>query len=60
MILHVLRKRTKRCREKKLKRDTAEILNALYEGREMTLNAFKSGTHPLQATEEVIQICQFA
>ena len=37
--------------EKKLKRNTTDTINALYEGRVMFLNAFKSGIFLLQPTE---------
>ena len=33
------------------KRNTFDSVNALYEGRELTLNAFKSGIFPLKATK---------
>ena len=36
---------------KKQKRDNNLSLNELYEGREMVLNTFKSGTFPLPRTE---------
>ena len=36
---------------KKRKRDTLESLNALYDGREMALSAFKSRLFPSNPTE---------
>ena len=51
--------RTKpRDREKKLKRDTIESLNALYKCREVVLNAFKSEMFPLKLKVQVNQVCQ--
>ena len=38
------RPKTKESKDKK--RNTYESVNALYEGRELTLNAFKSGIFP--------------
>ena len=53
MIYIGFNKRTKPrdMEKKKLKRDTIENLNALYESREMVLSAFKSGRFPLKPTE---------
>ena len=33
------------------KRNTFESVNALYEGQELTLNAFRSGIFPIKATQ---------
>ena len=33
------------------KRDTYESANTLYEGRELTLNAFRSGIFPIKLTQ---------
>ena len=44
-------RKLKDLKKKKQKRDTIENLNALYEGREMLLNAFKSGIFPLPPIE---------
>ena len=38
-------------RGKDKKRDTCESAHALYEGRELILNAFKSGIFPIKATK---------
>ena len=35
----------------KVKRNIFDRVNALYEGRELTLNAFKSGIFPVKATQ---------
>ena len=35
------------------KSDTLESINILYEGREIVLNAFKSGIFPLQPTDVI-------
>ena len=43
------RPKTKESKDKK--RNTYESVNALYEGRELTLNAFKSGIFPIKATQ---------
>ena len=42
------RPKTKESKNKK--RDTYEGVNALYEGRKLTLNAFKSGIFPIKLT----------
>ena len=42
----------KRYREKKIiKRDTTEKINELYEGKEMTFNAFRGEIFPLKPTD---------
>ena len=43
------RTRTKESKDKK--RDTYEGVSALYEGRKLTLKAFKSGTFPIKITQ---------
>ena len=42
------RPKTKEGKDKK--RNTFDSINALYEGRELTLNAFRSGIFPIKAT----------
>ena len=49
--------KTKRYIKKKAKRDTLKSLNALYEGREMVLNVFKSGICPFNLTEGTGRLC---
>ena len=43
-----LHQKTKKVKEK----NTFNSVNPLYEGRELTLNAFKSGISPINATQE--------
>ena len=43
------RPKTKEGKDKK--RDTYESANTLYEGRELTLNAFRSGIFPIKLTQ---------
>ena len=44
--------RTKKDRDKK-KRNTFDTINALYEGRELILNALRSGIFPIKNKEKV-------
>ena len=41
--------KTKEGKDKR--RNTFDSINALYEGRELTLNAFRSGIFPIKATQ---------
>ena len=43
---------TKKEDKEKKKRNTFESVNALYEGRELALNAFKSGIFSIKATKD--------
>ena len=45
------RSRPKTAKSKDKKRNTFESLNALYEGRELILNGFKSGIFPIEETQ---------
>ena len=46
-----LRLRPKASKKKKSINDTSENINALYQGQELTLNAFKSGIFPLKTIQ---------
>ena len=43
--------RSKRKKGKDKKRNTFDSVSALYEGRELTLNAFRSGIFPIKETQ---------
>ena len=45
------RSRTRTKEGKDEKGDTCESVHGLYEGRELTLNAFKSGIFPIKSTQ---------
>ena len=50
-ILKFDNKSRPRSKEDKEKSDTYEIVYALYEGRELTLNVFKIGIFPIKSTQ---------